>query len=191
MRAILCCLFLCLTAGCASTTTGDPVWTLRPKDTNKIGESTAKYTGNADVVVSFPNLDDFGTTEFKSAESAGFRISARPRNWYVAPELGMMITDEAEGDVELNSTELYLGGRVQAALVELPFTVYASGGLSYLDSEVGPNDDTSTGYYLGIGGYATFGDDHGITAGIGYRLVDQDWELNEWSEVLFSLGFSW
>ena len=191
MRALLCITLLALTAGCATTSTGEPVYRLRPKDSNDLGEIQRKYTGAVEAMVTFPNFDDVGANQFKSPESAGFRIHARPRSWYVAPELGLLITDEHSGAFVLESTEVFAGGRVTARLTEVPVELYGNGGLSYLDSTVGPSDDTSTGYYFGGGANLILGGDRGITVGLGYRFVDHDWDVDSWGEALVTVGLSW
>lgn len=191
MRALLCLALLALTAGCATTTSGEPVFRLRPKDSNNLGEATSKYTGGFEAIVSFPEFDDFGATEFKSPESTGFRVHARPSSWFVAPEGGLMFTEETNGGVELESLELFAGGRITARMTELPVEFYTNAGLSYLDSSVGPSDDTSTGFYFGGGTNVILGGDSGITVGAGFRFVDHDWDLDSWTEFLVSVGLSW
>lgn len=191
MRALLCLALLALTAGCATTTSGEPVFRLRPKDSNQLGEATSKYTGGLEAMVTFPEFDDFGTTEFKSAESTGFRVHARPSSWFVAPELGLLITDETNGAVELQALELFAGGRISARMTEVPVEFYTNAGLSYLDAEVGPSDDTSSGFYVGGGVNLILGGESGLTVGTGFRLVDHDWDLDSWTEFLVTVGLSW
>ena len=193
MRALLCFSLLALLAGCGTTTTGAPVYHLRPSDAPaKLAEETKTYAGGIEAVVSFPDFDDVGTNEFKGPESAGFRFHARPRTWYVAPEVGVMITDEGSAGFPLESMELMLGGRAAARMTEVPFEFYAHAGYSYLDYTLGPNNDTSSGFYAGGGvNMLLGGDDGGITIGAGYRFVDHDWDIDGWSEVLFTLGLNW
>ena len=107
MRALLCFSLLALLAGCGTTSTGAPVYTLRPSDApEKLGRPTTGYTGGLDAIVSFPDFDDVGVNEFKGPESAGFRFHTRPRHWYVEPEFGMMITDEHDGNFNLGGINL-------------------------------------------------------------------------------------
>ncbi len=191
MRVLLCITLLALTAGCATTSTGEPVFRLRPEAPTEPGEVSRSYTGGFEAMVTFPDFDDVGTRMFKSSESAGFRVHARPTSWYVAPEIGVLITDEHSGPFVLEATEVFAGGRVTARLSEVPVELYASGGLSYLDSTVGPSRDTSNGVYFGGGTNLILGGDRGITIGLGYRFIDHDWDLDSWSEILFNVGLSW
>lgn len=200
MRAFLCLTLLALTAGCA-TSTGEPVMRLRPPDTDFSGEARAGYTGNFDVLLALTDYDDLGSVEFKNTESIGFRISARPSSWYLAPEVGYNYTDETESGIKLQASEAYAGGRLAARFTEIPVELYVNGGFSYLDAEA-VNDDTSEGWYAGGGVYfylggreARYGErggpNQGLALGLGYRMVDHDWDLDEWSEFFVNIGFAW
>jgi hypothetical protein len=191
MRALLCLSLLALVAGCATTSTGGPLFRLRPKGDAVTGEPATGYSGNFDVLVTFPEFDDVSGVEFKSSESIGFRVSARPASWYIAPELGYLNTEESKNNVDLDADEIFGGGRIAARLEELPIEFYGSGGVSYLMSDAAGVDEDDTGYYFGGGVCLYLGSEQGFALGLGYRLVDQDWELDEYGEVQVSVGVAW
>ena len=71
-----------------------------------------------------------------------------------------------------------------------------------LDSSIASENDETTGFYLGVGGYLylggrkeNFGDrggpTDGFTLGAGYRFVEHDWDADGWSEFQLTLGFAW
>lgn len=192
MRALICLCLLALLAGCATTSTGGPVFRLRPAGDPVTGEPATGWNGNFDVMLTFPDLDEpVGGVEFKSSESVGFRLSARPSSWYIAPEIGYLNTEESKNGVDVDADEIYGGGRIAARLQELPIEFYGSGGVSYLMSDVAGSDEEDTGFYVGGGVLLYLGSEHGMTFGLGYRLVEQDWDLDEYGEVQVSVGFAW
>ena len=86
MRALICLSILALVAGCATTSSGGPVFRLRPGPDPVTGEAATGWAGNLDVMLTFPDLDEpVGGVEFKSSESVGFRVSARTFAYDSAP----------------------------------------------------------------------------------------------------------
>jgi len=191
MRALLSLTLLALLAGCATTSSGGPLFRLRPEADPVTGEAPSDWAGNFDILLTFPEDASVPGTEFKSPESVGFRVAARPANWYVAPELGYLNTEESKNGVDLDANEIFGGGRIAARMTELPIEFYGSGGVSYLQSDVAGDDDTSTGYYVGGGVYLYLGSEEGFTLGAGYRYVEQDWELDGFGEIQVNVGVAW
>jgi hypothetical protein len=191
MRALLSLTLLALLAGCATTSSGGPLFRLRPKGDPVTGAPATGYSGNVDILITFPEFDDVGGVEFKSPESAGIRVSARPVSWYIAPEIGYLNTEESKDFVDLNADEIFGGGRIAARFEELPIEFYGSGGYSYLESDAGGVDDETSGFYVGGGVYLYLGSNGGFTLGLGYRLVEQDWDLEEYGEFQVHAGLAW
>jgi hypothetical protein len=189
--AIPCVFLLSIATGCATTSTGDSVIRLRPKADPVTGAPPGDWAGQFEFLFAIPDLDPAGTVEFKNADSIGFRVSARPSNWYIAPEVGYLNTEEQVGTAKLEGNEFFGGARLGARFNELPVELYGSGGLSYLDSDVAGIDDETSGYYVGGGVNLYLGSEEGFTLGAGYRLVDHDWDLEEWGEFQVHIGLAW
>jgi len=192
MRTLICLPLLALLVGCGTTSSGDPLYRLRPAETDLAGESRSGFTGGLQGIVSFPEFSDVGSNEFKGPESAGFRVFARPGHWLWAPELGIMLTDEHDGDFDLKALEISPGARVAARMSEVPVEFYANGGLSFLEYTLGSQNDNDLGFYAGVGvDLLLGGSNDGISVGTGYRYVSHDWDVDDWSEVFFSIGLRW
>ncbi len=180
MRAFLCLSLLVLTAGCA-TSSGGPVFRLRPAPDPATGTPAKRFTGTAGVTVDTQSHD------------LGFSIVARPSSWYVAPEVGFTIASDSD-----RASEIFAGGRVAARLTELPIEVYVNGGYSYVDgipspaAPAPPVDDTSSSYYAGVGAQIFLGDQEGAFIGVGFRFVGHDdLSSEEESEAQLSIGWAW
>jgi hypothetical protein len=196
MRARLVTAFLCgsllsVAAGCATTSTGEPVFRLRPKADPVTGAPPGKWSGHVEALYTVPDFDPIGSLEYKSADSLGFRLSARPSHWYVAPEIGYLNTEEDVDGVDLAANEVFGGGRVGLRFNELPVEFYGSGGVSYIDGSVGSADDESTGWYAGGGVNLYIGSEEGILVGGGYRFVEHDWDFEGYNELQLHVGFAW
>jgi hypothetical protein len=192
MRAFLCLFILALTAGCA-TTSGEPVFRLRPKVNEETGQRDKAYKGNADIVFTVPDYDSGSGTP----NGFGLRVNARRSNWYVAPEIGFGFVDEGEQGDTADVFDVFAGGRVAARFTEIPVEVFANGGVSFLDSDVFvpsagiDKDETNVGYYVGVGSYLYLGSSEGAALGLAYRYVGQDWVLDPYGEFSISLGWAW
>ena len=194
MRAFLCLILLSLVAGCA-TTTGEPVFRLRPKKNPETGQRDKEYSGNFDLSLALPNFDDPGG----DTDALGLSLSARPTSWWIAPEIGISAFDEGDDGNDLDAIRASAGGRVSARFTEMPLELYFHGGVSYLDADLTlidvvpavSEDDSDVGYYAGVGSYLFLGSTHTYALGVGYRIVDHDWEIDDWGEIFVTVGWAW
>ncbi|MGE4602805.1 MAG: hypothetical protein AAEJ65_07865 [Planctomycetota bacterium] len=119
----------------------------------------------------------------------GLWISARPSEWYIAPEIGYIGSAEDNGAIlgDIKLSEFFAGARVVAELPYTPTSIIAGVGISSLNADVDsldiPGDkfdEEVTGPYFHIGVLLHMGDNAHL--GLDYRTVDYGDDLNPLSE---------
>ena len=145
--ALFCLVFL---AGCA----GNEDWIrLRPDAKSPfsgVEQPMAKpYTGQVSVI--YGTYDDYedNPQNLSDVDGFGLWVSARPSEWYIAPEIGYLNATEDDGALgEIDNSEFFFGGRVTAELPFTPFSVIGGGGISQLKvREYSFNADESGVYF--------------------------------------------
>jgi hypothetical protein len=144
--------------------------------------------GASDAVTEASQLDDI--------DGYGLWISARPSEWYVAPEVGFIDSKENNGSQgKIHLSEFFAGGRVVAELPFTPFSLIAGMGISFVDGKIydDPRIDESGVYFHG-GALLHMGDNAHLA--LDYRTVDYTDKINtaevgNTDVISVMLGFNW
>ena len=202
-------IFLCLAllSGCAA----NEDWVrFRPDATSPFSgveqPHPKPYTGQVSFLRGMydPNQTGFGLDDI---DGYGLWISARPSEWYIAPELGFIGSAEDNGDLgDIRFSEFFAGARVVAELPFTPTSIIAGLGISSLKADVdsldippppAPGviefDEEETALYFHIGVLLHMGDNAHL--GLDYRTVDYGDALNPLTEKMDILtimaGVNW
>jgi len=123
----------------------------------------------------------------------GLWISARPSEWYIAPELGFISSKETNGPLKSRVSEFFAGGRVIAELPFTPFSVIAGMGISSMEGKLATVIDVEeSGFYFHGGAMLHMGD-HAHFA-LDYRTVNYSDDFNFGSNldvITLMLGVNW
>lgn len=197
-------IFLCLAllSGCAA----NEDWVrFRPDATSPFSgveqPHPKPYTGQVSFLRGM--YDPTSSDQFQTAngltdiDGYGLWISARPSEWYIAPELGFIGSAEDNGDLgDIRFSEFFAGGRVVAELPFTPTSIIAGFGISSLKADVdsldidpvpGPPpipgdlfDEEVTGPYFHIGVLLHMGDNAHL--GLNFRTADYGDDLGSLSK---------
>jgi hypothetical protein len=135
-----------------------------------------------------------GTTRLEDLDGYGLWISARPSEWYIAPELGFISSKESNGLLKSRVSEFFAGGRVIAELPFTPFSVIAGMGISQVKGRLANIIKVEeSGFYFHGGAMLHMGD-HAHFA-LDYRTVnysDDDFVVGSNMDVItLMLGVNW
>ncbi|MEE2890218.1 MAG: hypothetical protein VX404_07220 [Planctomycetota bacterium] len=166
------------------------------------------YTGQVSFLRGM--YDPTSSDQFQTAngltdiDGYGLWISARPSEWYIAPELGFIGSAEDNGDLgDIRFSEFFAGGRVVAELPFTPASIIAGFGISSLKADVDSLDtppppvvefdEEAIAPYFHVGVLLHMGDNAHL--GLDYRTVDYGDDLNPLSERMDTLsimaGVNW
>ena len=186
---------LALLSGCAS----NEDWVrFRPDATSPFSgveqPHPKPYTGQVSFLrgVYAPNAGSAfeGILDLNDIDGYGLWISARPSEWYIAPELGFIGSAEDNGALgDIRASEFFAGARVVAELPFTPLSVIAGLGINSLKADVDSIDNGGFHYipayefdeeviapYFHIGVLLHMGDHAHL--GLDYRSVDYGDDLN-------------
>ena len=184
-------IFLCLAmlSGCAA----NEDWVrFRPDPTSPFSgveqPHPKAYTGQVSFLRGLYelNLDSEPKQVFEDAfqlddiDGYGLWISARPAEWYIAPEFGFIMSEEDNGLLgDIKFTEIFAGGRVVAELPFTPTSVFAGLGITSLKADVDALnfDKELSASYFHFGVLLHMGDNAHL--GLDYRIVDYGKDLSE------------
>ncbi|HIG05398.1 MAG TPA: hypothetical protein EYQ08_06670 [Planctomycetes bacterium] len=125
----------------------------------------------------------------------GLWVSARPSEWYVAPELGFIDSTESNGALgKIHLSEFFAGGRVVAELPFTPFSVIAGMGISRVDGTIYDFDIDENGIYFHGGALLHIGDNTHLA--LDYRTVDYSDDIGQSNApnvdvISVMLGVNW
>jgi hypothetical protein len=118
--------------------------------------------GATAAVIEANQLDDI--------DGYGLWVSARPSEWYIAPELGFIDSKENNGSFgKIRISEFFAGGRVIAELPFTPFSVIGGMGISSMDGKIYTVDVAENGIYFHGGALLHMGDNAHLA--LDYRTV--------------------
>lgn len=147
--------------------------------------------GASAAVIEANQLDDI--------DGYGLWISARPSEWYIAPELGFIDSKENNGSFgKIRISEFFAGGRVIAELPFTPLSVIAGMGISSMDGEIYNVDVAESGIYFHGGALLHMGDNAHLA--LDYRTVSYSDSItvdglgntaDNMDVISVMLGFNW
>ena len=147
--------------------------------------------GASAAVIAANHLDDI--------DGYGLWVSARPSEWYIAPELGFIDSKENNGSFgKIRISEFFAGGRVIAELPFTPLSVIAGMGISVLDGEIYTVDVAENGIYFHGGALLHMGDNAHLA--LDYRTVSYSDSItvdglgntaDNMDVISVMLGFNW
>ena len=194
-------LSLVLFSGCA----GNSDWVrFRPDATSPFSGVEQPHAKPYSGQVSFTRgLYDLGASagltealQLGDIDGYGLWVSARPSEWYIAPELGFIDSKENNGSFgKIRISELFAGGRVIAELPFTPLSVIAGMGISWVDGKIyGGDRIDESGVYFHGGALLHLGDNAHLA--LDYRTVDYTDEIDGISVdntgvISVMVGFNW
>jgi hypothetical protein len=147
--------------------------------------------GASAAVIAANHLDDI--------DGYGLWVSARPSEWYIAPELGFIDSKENNGSFgKIRISEFFAGGRVIAELPFTPLSVIAGMGISSMDGEIYTVDVAENGIYFHGGALLHMGDNAHLA--LDYRTVSYSDSItvdglgntaDNMDVISVMLGFNW
>lgn len=147
--------------------------------------------GASSAVIAANQLDDI--------DGYGLWISARPSEWYIAPEVGFIGSKETNGALgKIRFSEFFAGGRVIAELPFTPLSLIAGAGISSVDGEIYTVDVAESGVYFHGGAILHMGDNAHLT--LDYRNVGFSNDItvdtlgntaDSMDVISVMLGFNW
>ena len=190
-------IFLCLAllSGCAS----NEDWVrFRPDATSPFSgveqPHPKPYTGQVSFLRGMydPNAGSAfaGTLDLNDIDGYGLWISARPSEWYIAPEIGYIGSAEDNGaNGKIRNYDFFAGARVVAELPFTPLSIIGGLGINSLQADIDSIDNGGFHYipsyefdetvyapYFHIGVLLHMGDHAHL--GLDYRSVDYGDDLN-------------
>ena len=147
------------------------------------------YTGQVSVI--YGTYDDYedNPQNLSDVDGFGLWVSARPSEWYIAPELGYLNATEDNGALgEIDNSEVFFGGRVTAELPFTPFSLIGGGEFPQLKVREYNFSADESGVYFHTGALLHLGDNAHL--GINYRFSTYD-DIADRSNFSVMTGVNW
>lgn len=147
------------------------------------------YTGQVSVIYGTEGDYEENPQNLSDVDGFGLWVSARPSEWYIAPELGYLNATEDNGALgEIDNSEVFFGGRVTAELPFTPFSLIGGGGISQLKVREYNFSADESGVYFHTGALLHLGDNSHI--GFNYRFSTYD-GISDRSNFSIMTGINW
>ncbi len=147
------------------------------------------YAGQVSIIYGTYGDYEGNPLGLEDVDGFGLWVSARPSEWYIAPEIGYLNATEDDGSLgKVDNKEIFFGGRVTAELPFTPFSLIGGGGFTQLDVSEYSFEAEESGVYFHGGAILHLGENAHV--GFDYRFSTYD-GISDRSNFSVMTGINW